>query len=352
MCHSKAIDEAASRLIFLYQFEIRRLKAELSEARMAMDNQDIEDKDIKDILTLYDLSVAYVNRKATGSTLLYKLALHDGLFEFFGFPRFESELLTGDRNPEDIGICLERIEAERKYTEDNRLDVVAATSLISHGVDLERINMLTVCGMPSHYAEYVQSSSRSARAHPGCVFSCFLSKDLRETSQFEMFMPMHENLDSLIEPVAVNRFASFAPDKTIPGLLSALLINDLSPTLYGSDTARSLTHVPTVKVALGLKTTGSSGTTPGCIQIADLLAALREIIGVDKDWPNASPKEIENVRQRISEILNDLVGSIGRSPETRLPEVLNPITSFRDVDEGLNFGSLESPGLVTRISGR
>ncbi|MCP5003366.1 MAG: hypothetical protein GY941_05350 [Planctomycetes bacterium] len=352
LCHSKAIDDAASRLIFLYQHEIRLLKADFNKAKKAFNNQALSDNEISDILTLYDLSLAYVNRKATGSNLLYKLDFKSGDFEYEGLRKLDHDLLTGDRNPDEIGATLERIEIERKETGDPRLDVVAATSLISHGVDLERINMMTICGMPSHYAEYVQSSSRAARSHPGLVFACFLSKDAREVSQYEMFMPMHENIDSLIEPVAVNRFASFAPNKTVPGLLSALLINDLSPELYRSDLGKSLTHVPTVKVALGLQSTGSSTTTLKCIRVDELLTALEQIIGIDRYWPKVSKKEIENIKVRLSEILQDQIALIGRSPETNLTDVLKPITSFRDVDQGLEFYSLNSPSLVTRISGR
>jgi hypothetical protein len=75
--------------------------------------------------------------------------------------------------------------------------------------------------MPSHYAQYVQTSSRCARNHPGLVIACFNARDPRELSQFEFFNPMHEHLDRLVEAVAINRFASNAPDKTVPGLLPA-----------------------------------------------------------------------------------------------------------------------------------
>ncbi len=351
LCHTNAIDDAAARVIYLYQHEIRLLRANLTESRAILDATDLTNDQLADLIRLYDLSLAYVNRKATGSTLLYKLGLSNSMLNYEGMTELSFDLLTGDRTPDDIGATIERIESERDNTGEARLDVVAATSLISHGVDIERINMMTICGMPSHYAEYIQSSSRSARSHPGIVFSCFLSKDVRELSQYEMFYPMHENMDALIEPVAVNRFATFAPSKTMPGLLAALLINGLGPQLYKRGVAKPLIHVPTVKVALGLSSTGSSGTQH-CIKDDELLKALLEIIGADRDWERVSKKEVSNIRDRISEILNDLIALIGRTPEKRLPDVLKPITSFRDVDQGLEFTSSESASLVTRMSGR
>jgi superfamily II DNA or RNA helicase len=81
--------------------------------------------------------------------------------------RIHSQFLTGDQSIDEVGAALDRIEREGEDTGLDRLDLLIATSLISHGVDLERINMMVVCGMPSHYAQYVQTSSRCARNHPG-----------------------------------------------------------------------------------------------------------------------------------------------------------------------------------------
>jgi hypothetical protein len=46
------------------------------------------------------------------------------------------------------------------------------------------------------------------------------------------------------------------------------------------------------------------------------------------------------------------MGAIGRTIESQLKVVLDPITSFRDVDEGIDFGSIDSAGFVTRLRSR
>jgi hypothetical protein len=48
-------------------------------------------------------------------------------------------------------------------------------------------------------------------------------------------------------------------------------------------------------------------------------------------------------------VVNDQLAAIGRTLEAKLSDVLNPLTSFRDVDEGVDFGSPDSAGLVTRM---
>jgi ATP-dependent helicase YprA (DUF1998 family) len=247
-----------------------------------------------------------------------------------------------------IGATLETIELERNDTGEGRLDVVIATNLISHGVDLERINMMTVCGMPSHYAEYVQSTSRAARSHPGVIFVCFKSRDPREHSQFEFFSEMHGHMERLIEAVAVNRFASFAPQKTVPGLLAGLLLCEETPKLFGNKINKTLDHIPTLQIALGFKpTTGMNQSE--CVNKEDLKARIEAIIGVDKVYPPATAAQIDNVRRRVEEAFEDQMGAIGRTLETKLAEVVKPITSFRDVDEGVDFGSKDASTIVTRL---
>jgi hypothetical protein len=207
--------------------------------------------------------------------------------------------------------------------------------------------MMVMCGMPSHYAEYVQATSRAARLHPGCVFVCFKGRDPRELSQFELFEKMHEHMDRLIEAVAVNRFASFAPDKTVPGLLVGILLNQYTPELYGNGIDKTLDHIPTLKQALGLSPGNSA-----LIDQDEILKSLEQIIGVDKDRPPASPAQIKHVRDHLAEVFNELIAAIGRTQESKLVDVLEPLISFRDVDEGIDFHSPECITLLSHLGER
>ncbi len=351
LCHSRAIEDPALQVLSLYQREVRRLKDDPSRAAAIILRPDATIDAILDVLKLYDLSLGYVNRKATGGSLIDKLGKVDRFLSTEHLGRVQARLLTGDQTIEEVGAVLDRIERERKETDEPRLDAVFATNLISHGVDLERINMMIMCGMPSHYAEYVQASSRTARSHPGAVFVCFKARDPRESSQYEFFPSMHEHMERLIEAVAVNRFASFAPQKTVPGLLAAILLCDLTPDLYGSKITKPLDHIPTLQIALGMRPT-SSGTQTNCVDEAALLVALERIIGVDSMSNLASPAQVKYVGKRIEEVLHTQIEAIGRTLESQLKDVLNPITSFRDVDEGIDFGSIDSASLVMRLRAR
>lgn len=349
--HTRSIDDSAVRVLSLYLVAIRRLRNDTPKLIDILGG-DVSAAEASEILRLYDFSLCYVSRKATAGSLAHKMSqIEQRVLGRQNLGEIKHRILTGDQSTEIIGDTLDTIEKEKEESGEPRLDVVMATNLISHGVDLERINMMTVCGMPSHYAEYVQSTSRAARSHPGVVFVCFKSRDPREHSQFEFFFEMHKHMDRLIEAVAVNRFASFAPQKTVPGLLSGLLLCDYSPRLFGSQIPKTLDHIPTLRIALGLEP-GTTTTKGGSVSKDDLRSAIEQIIGVDRIYPPASREQVENVRMRVSEVFDDLIGRIGRTLETKLKDAIDPLTSFRDVDEGIEFGSRDSSALIPRLRSR
>ena len=96
----------------------------------------------------------------------------------------------------------------------------------------------------------------------------------------------------------------------------------------------------------------SEGFHRSCLDQGALLAAIEEIIGVDAVRPPVSEALVANARKRIHEAFSDLMGNIGRTMEMNLSEVIDPLTSFRDVDEGVDFGSPDSASLVTRLRAR
>ena len=101
-----------------------------------------------------------------------------------------------------------------------------------------------------------------------------------------------------------------------------------------------------------MRPAAKTGTVSDCIDPRALRAALLRIIGVDGPHPPASPTQIENVRARVDEVFAETLGAIRRSMDSQLSDALQPLTSFRDVDEGIDFGSFTSSGLIDYIRGR
>jgi hypothetical protein len=207
---------------------------------------------------------------------------------------------------------------------------------------------MIVCGMPSHYAEYVQASSRTARTHPGIVFVCFTAHNVREASQYELFGAMHEHLDRLIEPVAINRFATNAPRKTMPGLISGLLLNVYTPKLLGGAIGRSLDDRQTAAIALGFQPS-QDGTNSGAVNRAELLGAIEMIIGVDRARPPATEAQIAHVREKLAPLFEELCSIVNGSFDKRLVAALKPLTSFRDIDEPVDIEAGNAAQAIDRL---
>src|SRR5258708_15760377 len=106
--------------------------------------------------------------------------------------------------------------------------------MISHGVDLERINLMTMDSVPEETAEYIQASSSSGRRHVGLVVVVLASFSLRATSIYHRFLEYHQHLDRMVSPVPVNRFAKYAAQRTLPGIALGLVYG-----LYAAQLGRS-----------------------------------------------------------------------------------------------------------------
>jgi len=94
-------------------------------------------------------------------------------------------------------------------------DIVLATNMISVGLDVGRLGIMLMNGMPPNTAEYIQASSRVARKNEGVVFSLFDPNNTRDLSYFEDFVPFHKTFYKQVEPISVTPFAENALDKLL-----------------------------------------------------------------------------------------------------------------------------------------
>ena len=101
-------------------------------------------------------------------------------------------------------------------------DVVLATNMISVGLDIDRLGLMTVMGQPQSSAEYIQATSRVGRKHPGLVVTIFNSARSRDRSHYEGFLPFHQSLYRAVEATSATPFAARARDRGLHGVLVAL----------------------------------------------------------------------------------------------------------------------------------
>jgi len=124
------------------------------------------------------------------------------------------------------------------------VDVLLASNMISVGVDVARLGLMVVNGQPKTTAEYIQSSSRVGRKHPGLIITLYNWARPRDISHYEEFYAYHAALYRYVEPISVTPFASRARDRGIAAVFVAMLRLG-NPELSDNNSANNLSKVNT-----------------------------------------------------------------------------------------------------------
>lgn len=103
-----------------------------------------------------------------------------------------------------------------------RSDVLLASSMISVGVDIDRLGLMVVNGQPKTVAEYIQASSRVGRSHPGLVVTLLSNYRPRDRSHYERFTCFHESFYRFVEANSVTPFSPRALDRGLAGAVIGL----------------------------------------------------------------------------------------------------------------------------------
>ena len=131
------------------------------------------------------------------------------------------EELTSRVSSRDIPQKLDRLETEYKNEyapkEQQCVDIVLATNMLSVGVDVNRLGLMIANGQPKNTAEYIQATSRVGRAYPGVVCTVFAWSRPRDFSHYEMFEHYHATFYKQVEAQSVTPFSARALDRGLTG---------------------------------------------------------------------------------------------------------------------------------------
>lgn len=271
----------------------------------------------EELMTRYRTSLTYALSKVECAQVNRSFVSQlNPILRAAGLPTFAEERvrnLTGETDSTDVQKALYELEdppADRWY------QAVTATSVISHGVDLEVLNFMVFRGQPNTTSEWIQAMSRVGRGPgiPSIVVNVYNPNRERDATHYRHHKKYVEHADSLVRVVPVTRFSTSALRRTAPGLFYNALAYFCAPpkahVYFRNQVARMMATLRTEVTTLLLRyyRIPSTGGTPKQVRMREALEA-----------------RIEEMLQ----ILND-----PSQPEKTL-DALRPMTSLRDVDEAV-----------------
>ena len=188
----------------------------------------------------------------------------------------------------------------------SKMDIVQATNMISVGIDISRWNTMMIVGQPLTTAEYIQSSSRVARATDGLAINLYNPLQIRELSLYENYVPYHSAFYKHVEPLMVTTFTEQTIDKLLANIFLCYMV-----TIKGYKLNKDIKDAD-IKALISLLTTRSNGTSPGTHH--------------------------GNIDDIIIEKLNDIKGILYNNPHSRISDLFDnnsdykTMNSLRDIE--------------------
>lgn len=228
-----------------------------------------------------------------------------------------AESLTGGTGFDQVRDVLERLDRPEPEFAD-RIHLIAASSMISHGVDIDRLNVMVMKGLPLTTAEFIQTSARVGRRWPGVVYVLHRITREREVATYAQFEKFIVQGDRFVEPIPITRASRHVLALTAAGAAEA---RRLAVHEYASP--RPLTTVRAVR----------DYYTAAGITSATETQALIDALGMDGPLEELLRRDIAEWETGFFDNLNDT------ATQAQWPSQLSPsgpvMRSLRDVEAGI-----------------
>ncbi|KCZ51229.1 helicase C-terminal domain-containing protein [Hyphomonas pacifica] len=213
----QTIEYALDRMVVSLQGVMREVAERPEEVSQAT---GIDPELMPFLLDTYGTDVIYGNTLRDLDAVVRSAATQWGDIPL---PRPNIASLTGRTQFEEVASTLERLEEPEENFGD-RLHVVAASSMMSHGVDVDRLNVMVMLGLPLTTAEFIQATARVGRRWPALAFVVHKIGRERDASIYRAFPKYVTQGDRFVEPIPITGRSRRVLERTIPGLAFARVL--------------------------------------------------------------------------------------------------------------------------------
>jgi hypothetical protein len=344
MPHNNQHLDASRKILTTFHKLIQKIN-EFPQKYIEKIGLNCSEQEFLNCINYYKISLTYVNSRDDAANIsrnindqLESELLNNNLSEI------NNKVLTGSSYFKDIRKALNILEEPELFPEEDRIDSVVATSLISHGVDIDRLNFMVFHGMPRSTAEYIQSSSRVGRNHVGIDIICFKPGSEKDLSYFNYFKKFNEFSDLLVEPIPINRWSKFSIDKTFSGLLMAIILQYYQP-IYRHNVKNNMYLSKGIQEAID----------KGFIKKDEVIEILEKAYGVDNEGSEAANDFKKKINRLVSAVFVAFNNPVEEKATEQLRRVISysPMLSLRDIDKEIIINvNADSEEFVKRLNRR
>jgi hypothetical protein len=209
------VEFVVDRLVVTLQSSIRKL---LKEPEAVCSELQIDPAFREFLVSIYGTNVVYGNKLQDLDAVV-----RSSETQYAGLdPPPNIESLTGRTGFENVREILDRLESPETDF-DKRLHLIAASSMMSHGVDIDRLNVMIMMALPLGVAEFIQATARVGRRWPALVIVVPKMTRERDASVYRSFAEFVSHGDRFVEAIPITRKSRRVLERTLAGLELARL---------------------------------------------------------------------------------------------------------------------------------